>query len=54
MNDQEPRHADDMALLLHKLSTKSLSDADVAEATRYLVGFLQLLAEIDRNESEDD
>jgi hypothetical protein len=26
-------------LLLHKLSTKSLSDADVAEAARNLIGF---------------
>jgi hypothetical protein len=52
MNDQRPRDADDMTLLLHNLSTKPLSDADVAEAARNLIGFFQLLAEIDRNESE--
>jgi hypothetical protein len=52
MGFQAPPLEDQLAAQLRGLSLLAMSQSEADEAARNLVGFVRLLAEIDRNESE--
>jgi len=52
MGFQEPSLDDQLAAQLGGLSLLAMSQSEADEAARNLVGFVRLLAEIDRNETE--